>query len=213
MTHADDTFAMIAAERRALCDEMATWADEQWATPSLCAGWTVRDVAGHLLTPFTVSNLRFAGGMLTSGFSFTKASDRFARAEAARPVDEIVATFRAHADSRFTPPGNGPEAPLTDVLVHGQDMRRPLGLAHAFAPEHLVRSLEFVKGSPFGFVPRRRLDGLRFVASDLDWSAGPDDGAAVEGPGEALLLAITGRAAALDDLAGPGVDLLRRRLG
>jgi uncharacterized protein (TIGR03083 family) len=209
----DDTFAMIASERRQLADEMTGWTDEQWRTPSLCGQWTVRDVAAHLVTPFVVSTPRFAVGLVTSGFSFDRASDRLARAEAEKPIADIIDALRRNADNRFTPPGAGPGAPLTDVIVHGQDMRRPLGLAHCFESTLLVRALDFVKDGAFGFVPRRRLAGLHFVAGDVEWSAGAPDGAAVTGPAEALLLAITGRTVALADLDGPGVDLLRQRLG
>ena len=53
---------------------------------------------------------------------------------------------------------------------------------------------------------RTRLRGVQLVATDVDWSVGA--GPAVEGPVEALLLLLTGRAAALDRLSGPGLDRL-----
>lgn len=209
----DDTFEMIAAERRQLADEMAGWTDAQWGTRSLCGSWTVREVAAHLVTPFTVPGPRFFVGIVTSGFNFDRANDRIARAEAAKPTVEIIGTLRANAEHRFTPPMLGPEAPLTDVLVHGQDMRRPLGINHQFVPDHLVRSLDFVSRGATGFVPKKRVAGLRFEADDLSWASGPNDGAVVRGPAEAILLAVTGRPVALDDLDGPGVAILRSRLG
>ena len=63
-----------------------------------------------------------------------------------------------------------------------------------------------------GFVPKGRVAGLAYRATDLDWSGGPGDGAVLEGPAEALLLAICGRAVALADLTGDGVEVLRTRL-
>ncbi len=52
--------------------------------------------------------------------------------------------------------------------------------------------------------------GATFVATDLDWRAGA--GPAVEGPGEALLMALSQRPAALAELSGEGLDAFRRRL-
>ena len=203
---------MIAAERRALADEMDGWTDEQWQTPSLCGAWSVRQVAAHLIVPFTVAGPTFFRSIVTSGFDFNKANDKLARAEAAKPTAAIAETLRANAEHRFTPPFNGPAAPLTDVLVHGQDMRRPLGIEHEIDPERLGRSLDWLQGGVAGFVPKKRIAGLRFEATDIDWSSGPTDGEAVTGPAEAILLAMTGRAAALEDLGGSGVVTLRERL-
>ena len=43
-----DHWDRIAAERRSLADLLDTLTPEQWAMPSLCGAWTVRDVAVHL---------------------------------------------------------------------------------------------------------------------------------------------------------------------
>jgi hypothetical protein len=53
---------------------------------------------------------------------------------------------------------------------------------------------------------RERAAGVRLVATDADVVIG--DGPEVRGPAVALLLAVSGRAAALDDLAGPGLGSL-----
>jgi hypothetical protein len=72
-------------------------------------------------------------------------------------------------------------------------------------------SLDFLAGGrAIGFAPRRRLAGLRFEATDLDWSWG--SGPVLAGPAEALAMAMTGRAVALAELDGPGVAILRNRL-
>src|SRR5206468_1420420 len=98
------------------------------------------------------------------------ANDALARRFAALPVAELSAGLRRNAESRFAPPGVGARGPLTDALVHGGDMRVPLGIAHTPDPEHVRPSLEFVTtGRPIGFVARGALRGLRLVATDLDW--------------------------------------------
>lgn len=207
----DEAFGMIAEERRALADLLDTLTPEQWATPSLCAGWTVREVAAHLVVPFEVSVPSLMLRLVRSLGSYDRAMDGATREVAARPTTELAARLRANADHRFTPPMSGPEAPLTDVVVHGQDIRRPLGIAHGIEPEHLRVALDRMAGGALGFVPRSRVAGLRFEATDLDWSAG--DGALVRGPAEAILLAITGRPVALADLEGDGADRLADRIG
>lgn len=207
----DEVFGMIAEERRALADLLDTLTPEQWATPSLCAGWTVREVAAHLVVPFEVSVPSLMLRLVRSLGSYDRAMDGATREVAARPTTELAARLRANADHRFTPPMSGPEAPLTDVVVHGQDIRRPLGIAHGIEPEHLRVALDRMAGGALGFVPRSRVAGLRFEATDLDWSAG--DGALVRGPAEAILLAITGRPVALADLDGDGADRLADRIG
>jgi uncharacterized protein (TIGR03083 family) len=206
-----ETIEMIAQERRSLADTLSGLDTRQWTSASLCRGWTVHDVAAHLLMPLVTPLPRLLFAMARSGFSFDRANIKLTAAVARRSNDEIVLGLRSKAEHRFTPPGMGFDAPLTDAIVHGQDIRRPLGIQHAFDPEHLRRSLTFVAGKSQGFVPKGLLDGIRFEATDFDWASG--DGAAVRGTGEAVLLAMTGRRVALVDLEGPGVDMMRGRLG
>lgn len=202
---------MIAQERRILADALSGLDTRQWTTPSLCRGWTVHDVAAHVLMPLVTPLPKVVLSMARSGFSFDRANVKLTAAVARRSNDEIVLGLRANADRSFKPPGMGYEAPLTDVIVHGQDIRRPLGIHHTFDPEHLQRSLTFLSGKSQGFVPKGLTDGIRFDATDFDWAGG--DGALARGTGEAILLTMTGRRVAVAELEGPGVDTLRGRLG
>ncbi len=207
---ADRIFALIASERRGLADTLAGLDADQWATPSLCAGWTVRDVVGHLVVAFEVSVPALLLQVVRNLGNFDRAMDHFAREKARRPTDDLVETLRRNADHRFTPPGSGPEAPLTDIVVHGEDIRRPLGIRREIDPEPLRVVLDRNAGGAKGFVPKARVAGLRFVATDLEWSKGT--GAEVRGPGLSLAVAICGRRAGLDDCEGDGVATLRDRL-
>ena len=203
---------MIAQERRRAADLIEPLTPEQLRTPSLCTEWTVHDVAAHLLMPLMTPLSRVLTTMVKSRFDFNRANVRLSKAVSSqRPATAIAAGLRARADHPFKPPGSGYEAPLTDLLVHQQDIRRPLGLGLDLDPDHLRVCLDYVaSGKAKGVASARRLAGLRLEATDLDWSAG--DGALVRGPGEALLLGMAGRAVALTDLDGPGVALLRQRL-
>ncbi len=202
---------MIAAERRTLADAMDTLTPDQWAAPSLCDGWTVRDVAGHLISPFTVGIGRMMITIAKSRGSFDRANQRVALEEAKRPTSELAQILRDNAEHHFTPPTAGPEAPLTDALVHGQDFRRPVGIDYDAPLDRTRVTLDFLTGSrTVGFVPRGRLTGLRLKATDQAWSAGAGD--LLEGSSIALALAATGRMSGVDQLSGDGVDLLRSRL-
>ena len=207
----DEVFSLIAAGRRRAADMFDQLNDEQLAVQSLCTAWTVHDMAGHLVAPFCVSMPRFALGSIFAG-GFDKYSVKAARKLGRRPIGELTAVLRKNAESHFTPPGNGPMAPLTDISVHTRDVARPLGLdvSGPLSTWKVVLTFLTSPTASRGFVPKGRTSGLRVRATDQDWSYG--DGADIQGPSEALALAILGRAAAFSDLSGEGVALLRGRL-
>src|SRR5438045_749687 len=124
---AEDLFARTAANRRLAADLFASLTDEQWASPSLCAGWMVRDLAGHLLMPLEMSFTSFLLRLLRERGSFDRTADRASRQLAQRPTSEIVSVLREKADHRTAPPGLGPAGPFTDSCVHLRDAARPLG--------------------------------------------------------------------------------------
>jgi len=206
-----DLLAAIAAERRRIADLIESLSQAQLDVPSLCGRWTVQQVAGHLLAAVDAPPGQVLGALARSGFRLHRANALVAVELANRPAAEIAGRLRRNAANPFRPPVVGYPGQLTELQVHGQDMRRPLGLPHGLRPDRLRVSLDFLSGGrALGFTPRRRLAGLRFEATDLDWRSG--DGPSVAGPAEALALAMTGRRTALADLDGPGVALLARRI-
>jgi uncharacterized protein (TIGR03083 family) len=207
-----DTFAMIATQRRALVDVLDGLQPAEWSTPSLCGGWTVREVAGHLTMPFELGKAAFVLRMVRARGDYDKVADDFARQAARAPTASLVATLRANVDNRFTPPGFGPEAPLTDIVVHGLDIGVPIGRSPVVPGETATAILGFLVSpkATRGFVPKGLTAGLRFSGSDVDWAAG--SGPSVSGPVASLVLTMTGRRAGLDGLGGDGLDELRRRL-
>lgn len=206
-----DVYAEIAAARRELADFLDTLDDNAWKTQSLCSQWTVREVAGHLSMPLTTRLPTVLRAVAVNGLNFDKANDKLSRARAAKlSPEELAAALRDNAEHRFKPPFLGPAAPLTDLVVHASDIRRPLGQPVPVPKARATAVLDFLARAPQGFVNKRRLAGLRFEATDVDWSHG--DGHLVRGPAEALIMAITGRAVALADLEGEGVATLRSRI-
>lgn len=208
-----DLLPLIADERRRVARLVEGLSREQLATQSLCAGWTVHDVAAHLLMPLVTPMAKVVLVMLRSGFDFDRANRRLTAAVARRSVQEIADGLRERAEHPFKPPRMTHAAPFCDLLVHQQDIRRPLGLAPELVPERLALGLSIIAGSTERssmLVPKGCLSGLRLEATDLDWVRG--EGHVVRGRGEVLLLALAGRAAVLPELAGDGADLLRSRL-
>ncbi len=206
-----DTFAEIASERRLLADLVDELSPEQEATRSLCGAWTVHDVTAHLLMPLVTSMPKFVLVMARNGMNFDRANVALTAGVAKLSSAEIAEGLRSKADHRFTPPGLGPEAPLTDVVVHGQDIRRPLGLTREIPEQRQRAVLDFLAGrSSKAVVPATRKADLRFEATDLEWSAGEGD--LVSGPAEALMMALAGRPVALADLTGDGIPTLTERL-
>ena len=199
-----------AAERRAIADWLEGLTPEQLATPSLCDGWTVQDVAAHLTTLWSVSFPAMTWRIMKAGGSFPKAVDRLTHDLGKQPVGQLVAGLRANATNGKHPP-TVPAAPLTDAIVHGEDMRRPLGVVREVPLPAVRLALDFVtSGRDRGtFVPRGRLRGLRLVATDQDWSWGKGD--EICGASLSLLLGALGRKVALPELTG-AAEVLQGRL-
>lgn len=199
----------VAAERTALANLLETLTPHQLATPSLCAGWTVHHVAAHLTTLFNVTMPQMTLRIARHRFSFDKAVNDLTNELSRRPIEQISAELRANAGNSRHPP-SAPLAPLTDVIVHGEDIRRPLGVRRDVRFASTCAAMSFVTGGRArGFLPGSRIRGLRFQATDGDgvWGRGQ----LIHGPALSLLLAAMGRRVALSDLGG-AVGLLDARL-
>jgi uncharacterized protein (TIGR03083 family) len=201
----------ITAERRRAADLLESLDPQQLATPSLCGGWRVQDVFGHQLMTLITPLPKFAWAMVKAGGNFDRANDRLSREVGTRPAVEIADGLRKRASSSFHAPGFPLESALLDALIHGQDIRRPLGLERDFDPDAQRKGLDVLtlRKAQGAFVPKGRLAGLTWHAEDIDWSYG--SGPEVAGPAEAIMLAMAGRDVAFADLHGDGVSELRAR--
>lgn len=204
----NDPFDLIADERRAFADTLETLTPEQWATPSLCGEWTVKEVAAHVTVGPTASIPEVVVAMVRSRMNFDRANVRLAAARAAGTTDEIVASIRDHATSRFTPPTFDWHAPLSDLFIHRLDCLVPLDLATDRPVEPWLEILPFLRSAKATQAfTGARLPEVTLAPTDLDWSEGT--GPVVEGPAEAIGAVLCRRPALLDRLTGPGVDALR----
>jgi uncharacterized protein (TIGR03083 family) len=202
-----DVWRLVHAERHALIDDLEGLDEAQWSQPSLCAGWSVHDVAAHLVDVALTTRLGFVVGLARARFDFDRQNtDGLERARGATP-GETLQRLRQVATRTSTPPAPLDTRIVEDV-VHGEDIRRVVGLTRRYPDEAVVRALQQQCRMPASFGGAKELVArVRLRATDLDLSIG--DGPDVDGPALALLLAVTGRRVALGDLDGPGLATLR----
>ena len=191
----DDTriWGYIDEQRADLADFLDTLTPEQWETPSLCPGWTVRQAASHV-THSTTDWGRLTFELLRSGFRFNAVTLRMGR-EDRRPPQEITAALRAMVGGRRRPPGTAAADPLMDVLVHGQDIAVPLGLERTMPIPAAVVAAERVWRMGFPFYARKSFPNTTFTATDADFSVGSGD--EVRGRIQDIVMTLSGRRAGL----------------
>jgi len=199
----------IHSERALMVETLAGLADDAWATPSLCQGWSVQDTTGHILAAAEQTPANFYKELIAARFRFDVFTDRAARRLAALGPSVLLERLRARTTTTNHPPAPV-MAMLGEIVVHGEDIRRPLGIVHQAPEEALVAVADSYKKSNLLLGAKRRIAGLRLRASDADWTTG--DGPEVTGPLAALVLSMTGREAVLGDLTGDGVATLAARM-
>src|SRR6478752_1293523 len=82
---------------RAVADLMETLVPGEWDVPSLCAGWRVRDVAGHLSIVSTITTWQLIAAAPSGRFNPNRINTVIAVRNGARRTDHIVASIRDHA--------------------------------------------------------------------------------------------------------------------
>ena len=198
----------VHAERKALAADLRGLSAQDWDKPSLCAGWTVRDVLAHMTSAAKLTPPAFFGKMIGSAFSFDKVQEQGVAAQRGATPAETLANFESVQTSVKHPPGP-PQTWLGETIVHSEDIRRALGIEHEYPTSAVVAVADFYKGSNLLIGSKRRICGLTLSATDADWTTGT--GPEVSGPILSLVMAMTGRKAADDDLTGEGVAALRSR--
>jgi uncharacterized protein (TIGR03083 family) len=205
-----DVWNVVREERLDLASRVSNLTSQQWDSPSLCSEWRIRDVFGHVtagaLGLYSVGPL--FSGMVRHGFNF----NRWMAADGkVRGTQDPASTRKALEDAagaRKTPPGVPGVGLLADVMIHAQDIYRPLGIKGDIAESHLRLAADFlVKASGFG--TKKRIAGLRLAATDVDWTHG--QGPDVTGPAASLVMVMAGRRHGLDDLSGEGKAVLAAR--
>jgi uncharacterized protein (TIGR03083 family) len=201
-----DVWPIVHAERAALIHDLEGLDDKQWEQPSLCEEWTIHDVVAHLVDTALTTRLGFVVGLARARFDFDRQNTRGVERQRGALPQETLARFRQVAARMSTPPAPH-DSRLVEEVVHGEDIRQPLGLTRSYPREAVVRALCLQARTPGSFGGAKELVApLRLTAVDADVSIG--DGLEVSGPALSLLLSISGRRVALSNLGGAGVGAL-----
>lgn len=188
--------------------------DAEFDAMSLCEGWRVRDVVSHMVVGHTAPMSKILVEVAKNGFSVPKGSFEISREygsahSAAEIRDAWSAVARDHTRKGITKVISEKEG-MVDHLIHHQDIRRPLGRPRTIPAERLTAALDALPTIGGFLKSKQRMKGLSWRATDVDWTFG--EGPEVSGPAEALLLAASGRPAALPELSGDGQAELASRL-
>lgn len=201
----------VRDEMLALAERLDELDDEQWNAASLCPEWRVRDVLAHMVAGAegVFGPAAVFGGMLRHGFRFNRWVAIDGQRRGTEDPQRILAAFRAAAANREAVSAGASVTSLMHVVIHGQDICRPLGIARDIPEADLVAVADFVRDDRHRFGTKKRIAGLRLEATDADWSCG--HGPEVVGPAEALVMMMAGRSVALHDLSGAGMGALAAR--
>ena len=203
------TKEMARDEREGFASFLDGLTSQQWNSPTLCELWTVREVAIHTVSYDELSSAGLVGRFLKGRLNTDRINAIGVADYSDRSPEQIAVLIRSYAQPHGLTGGFGGKIALTDGMIHQQDIRRSIGLPRTIDPERLRTALNFARFAPT-IRGAWRARGVRLVASDLDWSHGR--GPEVRGPGEALLMAMAGRRAALDDVDGPGKAKLAQHI-
>ena len=200
---------LVRAERTALADALRRLPDESWTAPSLCPSWSVRDVVAHLTAGASTATLPWLANMAASRFDTDRHNLRLLLRHRGTDAKDTLARYLATLSSTTAPLG-AQEGALGEVVVHAQDIALPLGLTLAPSRDALDAVAGFFARKDFAVNSRTLIQGLHLEATDGDFRTG--DGPGVRGTTLPLVLAMAGRPAALDQLSGDGVAVLRERI-
>jgi uncharacterized protein (TIGR03083 family) len=196
-------WAKVAEYRCGLADAFETLTPEQCESPSWCSGWRARDVLGHLVHLAEASQGSMVRDVIRHGMRPHSALDLIARQLGDEPVPSLAQRLRQAQHGRLHVVGFPRAVGLGDVLVHGNDALRALGMEFGVHPDDVVPVLSVyrrVGGLVFHARPHRN---VRLVATDVQWSCG--EGPEVTGRAIDLLMLIANRRQVVESLAGPGV--------
>ncbi len=197
-------------ERQALISDLEPLAPEEWARPSLCPGWDIHDVVAHLVDSAKTTRLSFVRRMVGAKFDFDKDNAAGIIRERGMTPEATLGEFRRIRSATRTPPA-APATRLVEIIVHGEDIRRPLGIRHSYPSDAVDTALRYQveTGVSMGG-GKERAAGFRLQASDSRFGhgAGPE----VEGNLLALLMAVSGRPVNREDFTGDGAAAFVRKL-
>ena len=200
-------WALVHAERAGLAQDLAGLSDAQWDAGSLCTEFTVREVVAHLTSSASLGPARWMAGVIRHRFDFDAQNAYRLAQQLGTDHAETLERFRRSVTSTTKPPVPV-VAVLGEVIVHGEDIRRPLHIVRDYPIATLTHVAEYYHRSNMTVPSKRRTRGLRLSATDGPFSGGAQDGAPVSGRTLALIMAMAGRSAYGAELAGEGAGAI-----
>ncbi|MFW0788033.1 maleylpyruvate isomerase family mycothiol-dependent enzyme [Gordonia sp. CPCC 205333] len=190
-TSTEEMWRVVAAERSRLVADLAAVGSDAWRTPSLCPGWTVHDVLAHLVDSAKTTRISFVSRLIAARFDFDVDNERGIRRERRDDPAQTLDALREVISLTHTPPA-APATRLVEAFVHGEDIRRPLGIAANCPPDAVVQALAYqVKTKVAMGGGRERVVGRKLIATDADFECG--DGEEMRGSAIDLLVWVSGR--------------------
>ena len=199
----------IHVERLALAQDLAELSEAQWAKASLCERWTVEQVVAHLTAGASTRMWRWLLSMLAARFNPDLHNDRRLANHRGATPEETLRRFRAVVAGPAGPTGHT-AAWLGEIVVHGEDIRRPLGLVRTPPVATTTAVARFFASRDFTVASKTAIAGLRLEATDGPFTTG--SGNLLRGPTLSLVMGMAGRTVACEDLEGDGAAVLRARL-
>ena len=98
----DEVWRAIDGERVSLADLLDSLGDQEWETPSLCAGWRVRDVAAHL----TMAHLGVFPVAVAADAWLAAATQASKTIGAVSAMNLLIMTPPPRARARYPAPGS-----------------------------------------------------------------------------------------------------------
>lgn len=132
-----DLWAAVRPEREALAADLDVIDEAAWGTPSLCPGWTVRDVLAHMTALARMTPTRFFQKLFASGFNLARLQAKDISLEKGGSAQETLDRFRGVACNANGLPGQQ-KTLLGETLIHAEDIRLPLGIRHEYPLGALV---------------------------------------------------------------------------
>jgi uncharacterized protein (TIGR03083 family) len=205
----DHLWALAHAERAALAEDLSGLSAEQWRHGTLCGRWDVEEVVAHLTAAASLNQWKWLRSMLGARLRPDVHNQRRLIEHRGSTPAETLDRFRAVIKSTTAPSAHIP-AYLGEVVVHAQDIRHPLGLVRTPTVDALTPVAAFFARRNFTVASRTHVAGLHLQADDGPFIAG--SGSLVTGSTLALVMSMAGRVPYVDELNGPGVQLLRSRV-
>lgn len=202
----DNIWTIVHQERQALIGDLESITAEQWSTQSLCADWTVHDVLAHLVDDARTTKVSFVRSLILARFNFDRINQSGVDRERKNDPIETLQSFRQVSDRTSSAP-----APLAsrlgEIIVHGEDIRRPLEIHHDYPTDAVIAAIEYQLATSVSLGgSKERAANLQLIANDTEWSHG--SGAEVRGNAIDILMAVAGRSLPSDALTGEGASKL-----